>query len=169
MDGIYVTKPCNSADRQIPASVSNWFAGGSFARFPARASTLSALSFLIIIPRHAAADCYCGARRCARDARMRISCTERERICIYIWREGGEREKDTECNARDNRPRKEAARACTLIVCARIIVVRANGILLHADEGEAAGGRLRTCVCTGLELNGLTSRGKLGDGNCISS
>lgn len=39
------------------------------------------------------------------------------------------------------------ARARTLIVCARIIVVRANGILLHAEEGT--GDRIceRACVC----------------------
>lgn len=34
----------------------------------------------------------------------------------------------------DNRPREEAAHARTLIVCVRIIAVRANGILLHAEE-----------------------------------
>jgi len=45
-----------------------------------------------------------------------------------------EGERDGPQSTRNNRPREEAAYARTLIVCARIIVVRANGILLHAEE-----------------------------------
>lgn len=62
------------------------------------------------------------------------------------------------CNAADNRPQEERLQhANMLIVCASIIVVRANGILLHA-EGKAISNirgyytrmypYIQFCICT---------------------
>lgn len=63
---------------------------------------------------------------------MRISEDRtREREGEIEW---SEKERYGPQSTEDNRPREEATHARTLIVCARIIAVRANGILLHAEE-----------------------------------
>lgn len=154
---ICVTKPCNSADCQIPQpSVSNWFSV-EVSRDSRRAHSPLYPSLLLARATRPAVIATRGDTRGMR-ANENLGGRGKDREG-YGPRSGG---RGIIARGRRLYAVSARARALTLIVCARIIVVRANGILLHAEGRRSSRGQggeeICERACTGLELNGLTSR-----------